>query len=79
MDGCSSSSTFAPGRARWQDRLERPWGWLAGGCHPNRPTLATIEAAGFAVEELEQGDLPGQPRLVRSYVLGAARPGVRPR
>ena len=61
-----------PRRARWQDRLERPWGWIAGGCHPNRPTLATIEAAGFAVEELEQGELPGQPRLVRSYVLGAA-------
>ncbi|MDP9228385.1 MAG: class I SAM-dependent methyltransferase, partial [Actinomycetota bacterium] len=22
----------------WQDRLERPWGAVAGGCHPNRPT-----------------------------------------
>jgi SAM-dependent methyltransferase len=66
-----------PKRARWQDRLERPWGWIAGGCHPNRPTLATIEAAGFEVTELEQGELPGQPRLVRSYVLGvAARRGL---
>jgi SAM-dependent methyltransferase len=26
----------APRLARWQDRLERPWGWLAGGWHPNR-------------------------------------------
>jgi ubiquinone/menaquinone biosynthesis C-methylase UbiE len=59
--------------ARWQDRLERPWGWIAGGCHPNRPTLSTIEAAGFEVTELEQGELPGQPPLVRPYVLGVAR------
>jgi ubiquinone/menaquinone biosynthesis C-methylase UbiE len=59
-------------RARWQDRLERPWGVIAGGCHPNRPTLATIEAAGFQVTELEQGELPGQPSLVRPYVLGVA-------
>jgi SAM-dependent methyltransferase len=27
-----------PRLARWQDRLERPWGWLVGGCHPNRDT-----------------------------------------
>jgi SAM-dependent methyltransferase len=63
-----------PKRARWQDRLERPWGFVAGGCHPNRPTLSTIEAAGFEVTELEQGDLPAQPRLVRPYVVGAATP-----
>jgi SAM-dependent methyltransferase len=65
-------------RARWQDRLERPWGVIAGGCHPNRPTLATIEAAGLEVTELEQGELPGQPRLVRPYVLGTARRPATP-
>jgi ubiquinone/menaquinone biosynthesis C-methylase UbiE len=26
----------SPRLARWQDRLERPWGALARGCHPNR-------------------------------------------
>jgi ubiquinone/menaquinone biosynthesis C-methylase UbiE len=61
-----------PGRARWQDRLERPWGFVAGGCHPNRRTLAAIEAAGFEVGELEQGELPAMPRLVRPYVRGVA-------
>ena len=25
-----------PRLARWQDRLERPWGWVGRGCHPNR-------------------------------------------
>ncbi len=34
-----------PSAARWQDRLERPWGWFGRGCHPNRDTLATIEAS----------------------------------
>lgn len=61
-----------PGRAHWQDRLERPWGFIAGGCHPNRRTLAAIEAAGFQVGELEQGELPALPRLVRPYVRGVA-------
>jgi ubiquinone/menaquinone biosynthesis C-methylase UbiE len=63
-----------PGTARWQDRLERPWGWIAGGCHPNRPTLSTIEAAGFEVTEVESGELPGQVALVRPYVMGTAVP-----
>jgi ubiquinone/menaquinone biosynthesis C-methylase UbiE len=61
-----------PARARWQDLLERPWGFVAGGCHPNRRTLAAIEAAGFEVDELEQGELPSMPRLVRPYVRGVA-------
>jgi SAM-dependent methyltransferase len=59
-------------RARWQDRLERPWGFIAGGCHPNRRTLASIETAGFQLEELEEGELPGLPRLVRPFVRGSA-------
>jgi ubiquinone/menaquinone biosynthesis C-methylase UbiE len=69
----------SPKLARWQDRLERPWGFVAGGCHPNRRTLETIESAGFEVVDLEQGELPGQVPLVRPYVLGTAeKAGVRP-
>lgn len=62
--------------ARWQDRLERPWGWLAGGCHPNRNTAAAITAAGFRVVELERFDLQAMPPPVRPHVLGIAQ---RPR
>ncbi|MBA3691569.1 MAG: class I SAM-dependent methyltransferase, partial [Actinobacteria bacterium] len=31
----------APGSrlSRWQDRLRRPWGMVAGGCTPNRDTV----------------------------------------
>jgi ubiquinone/menaquinone biosynthesis C-methylase UbiE len=61
-----------PKLAGWQDRLERPWGWFAGGCHPNRRTLEAIEAAGFDVIELEREDLPDIPRLVKPNIMGVA-------
>ena len=61
-----------PRRARWQDRLSRPWSVIADGCHPNRETLAAIESAGFVVQELERSELPVGPKLVRPYVLGRA-------
>jgi ubiquinone/menaquinone biosynthesis C-methylase UbiE len=64
-----------PRLAGWQDRLERPWGWIAGGCHPNRRTLEEIKAAGFNVVDVEHDDLPDIPRLVRPSIQGtAARP-----
>lgn len=40
--------------AGWQDRLQRPWSWVNGGCHPNRATLEVIEAAGFRIDRLER-------------------------
>jgi ubiquinone/menaquinone biosynthesis C-methylase UbiE len=65
-----------PRLARWQDRLERPWGWLAGGCHPNRDTVAAITAAGLRVVQLDRFDLQAMPPLARPHVLGVAE---RPR
>jgi SAM-dependent methyltransferase len=68
-----------PRLARWQDRLERPWGWLAGGCHPNRDVMAAIAAAEFHVLEQERFDFQIMPPLVRPHVLGVAqRPASRP-
>jgi ubiquinone/menaquinone biosynthesis C-methylase UbiE len=64
-----------PGLARWQDRLEGIWGYLAAGCHPNRDTLAAIEASGFAVEDLERERFPKAPPLVRPLVSGRATRG----
>ena len=61
-----------PRLARWQDRLERPWGWLVGGCHPNRDTVAAITAAGLRVVELDRFDLPAMPPPARPHVLGVA-------
>jgi SAM-dependent methyltransferase len=67
-----------PGMARWQDRLEGPWRLFADGCHCNRDTLAAIEAAGFAVEDSSEGELPQAPPLIRPLVRGTAVAGTRP-
>ena len=57
--------------ARWQDRLERPWGWIAGGCHPNRDTAATLRAAGFELELTEE-EFPKAPPLAQPVLRGTA-------
>ena len=36
---------------RVQDFLQPAWTKVAGGCHPNRRTVETVEAAGFSIEE----------------------------
>lgn len=62
-----------PRRARWQDRLERPWGWLGAGCHPNRDTAATLSER-FDVSGLEPDAMPKAPSLVKPLIRGVARP-----
>ena len=59
--------------ARWQDRLERPWGFIAGGCHPNRPTGQALADAGFWIDSLEEGELPKAPPIVKPLIRGVAR------
>jgi ubiquinone/menaquinone biosynthesis C-methylase UbiE len=68
-----------PGFARWQDWLERPWGWFAGGCHPNRATDQLIAGAGFWIDSLERDKLPKLGPLIRPLIRGVAiRPtGIR--
>src|SRR5262245_1496527 len=40
-----------PWGARAQDVIQPAWTWFAGGCHPNRDTERTVEAAGFVIGE----------------------------
>jgi ubiquinone/menaquinone biosynthesis C-methylase UbiE len=67
-----------PKLAKWQDRLEKPWGVLAGGCHPNRDTRAAMERAGFTVTIDEESELPIVPKLVKPYIAGHATLAGRP-
>lgn len=61
------------GRARWQDRLEGPWGWLMGGCHPNRDSGPLIAEA-FDIPPPEPGEFPGPgTALVKPLISGTAR------
>jgi len=62
------------GTARWQDRLERPWGWFGRGCHPNRDTVAMINESALEIGELERDIMPKAPPIVRPLVVGEARP-----
>lgn len=45
--------------ARWQNRLDRVWGRIAGGCHLNRSIADLIGGAGFRIETLDTMYLPG--------------------
>jgi ubiquinone/menaquinone biosynthesis C-methylase UbiE len=67
-------SPDSPRLARWQDRLERPWGWLGAGCHPNRPTAETLHEAGFELERLDRERMPKAPPIVRPVIRGSATP-----
>lgn len=62
-----------PGLARWQDRLEKPWRFLADGCHCNRDTVALIEGSAFALDQLERGALPKAVPIVKPLARGSAR------
>ena len=60
-----------PGTARLQDRMN----WLnrlVVCCDCNRPTLGTIEQAGFTVADVEHTELPKAPPFVRPAVTGSA-------
>ncbi|HEX2265218.1 MAG TPA: class I SAM-dependent methyltransferase, partial [Solirubrobacterales bacterium] len=47
-----------PGLAKWQDRLEGPWRFLADGCHCNRDAVSKISAAGFDLGDVERPEFP---------------------
>jgi ubiquinone/menaquinone biosynthesis C-methylase UbiE len=62
------------GVRRWQDRLTPAWRSISGGCHLNRPIQAMIEGAGFRVDRIETGYMPGLKPMTFMYE-GSARPG----
>ena len=61
-----------PRTARWQDRFEKPWRFLADGCHCNRDTEANLRASSFALESIDHGVLPKSPPIVRPLISGVA-------
>lgn len=58
--------------ARWQDRLNRPWGWCAGGCNCNRDTVSLIRSSPLRLDQVRSGELRGLVPLVRPLVVGVA-------
>ncbi|HEX8104847.1 MAG TPA: class I SAM-dependent methyltransferase [Solirubrobacteraceae bacterium] len=61
-----------PGVARRQDRVLPVWRFVADGCHPNRDTLAALEASSLQVEDVSHERLPKAPTFVRPLIVGSA-------
>jgi ubiquinone/menaquinone biosynthesis C-methylase UbiE len=61
------------GVRRWQDRLTPVWRRISGGCHLNRPIRSMIEGAGFRIDRIETGYIPG-PKPMTFMYEGSARP-----
>jgi hypothetical protein len=61
-----------PATARLQDRMN----WLnriVVCCDCNRPTLDSIQGAGFTVTQVEHAMLPKAPKFVSPAIIGSAR------
>ena len=55
------------GVQKWQNRLTPAWRRFAGGCHLNRPIAEMIRTAGFAIDNLRTGYLPGPKPMTFTY------------
>jgi ubiquinone/menaquinone biosynthesis C-methylase UbiE len=64
--------------ARWQDRVTPLWRRMFAGCHPNRDTVASIEAAGFRLDALQRFLPPVPLSALTPHVQGAATPRSSP-
>lgn len=66
---------LAPDEAvrKWQSWLTPAWRRLSGGCHLNRPIRTMIEDAGFHLDRLKTGYMPG-PKPMTFMYEGVARP-----
>jgi ubiquinone/menaquinone biosynthesis C-methylase UbiE len=66
---------MAPDRnvRRWQGWLTPAWKRISGGCHLNRPISTMIESAGFRIDRVETGYMPG-PKAMTFMYEGSARP-----
>ena len=65
---------FAPtsrALAKWQDRVTPLYNLV--GCHPNRDTLAALEASELGVETVRHGEVPKAPKVERPLIVGSAR------
>jgi ubiquinone/menaquinone biosynthesis C-methylase UbiE len=61
-----------PSSARWQDRFEKPWRFVADGCHCNRDTEANLRASSFEVDSINHTKMPKAAPIVRPLIRGTA-------
>lgn len=61
-----------PGLAKWQDRFAPLWRRCGHGCNCNRPTPDLIRGSRFESIEMEEGQFPKSPPIVRPLSIGRA-------
>jgi ubiquinone/menaquinone biosynthesis C-methylase UbiE len=61
-----------PGVRKWQDRLNPVWKKIAGGCNINREIPATLDEAGFKVQQIDTMYLPKTPKIAAFQYWGHA-------
>ena len=52
---------------KWQDRINRPWMALGGGCHLNRDIPSLLRAGGFEIQTMDTMYLPGWKPATFNY------------
>ena len=58
---------------KWQHRLTPAWSASSGGCHLDRPIARLVADAGFKIDPMQSGYMPG-PRIMTFMYEGCARP-----
>ncbi len=71
---CEHGLSDNPSTAKWQNRLNSPWHFIAGGCNINRDVTSMVKAAGFGLESHENFTLEKTPAVLGYHHFGTARP-----
>lgn len=58
--------------ARWQDRMNKPWGAIADGCNCNRDTAQLLTDGGFDLSDVSDDRWKLVPPLVKPLISGVA-------
>jgi ubiquinone/menaquinone biosynthesis C-methylase UbiE len=61
-----------PRVAKWQDRIAPAWRKIGHGCNCNRATPDRIRRSRFGDVQIEEGELPKAPPIVRPLRTGRA-------
>ena len=69
---CEHGQAPDPKVRRFQNWLNPVWGRFSGGCHLNRPIDALVNSAGFDIDVLNCGYIPG-PKFASYNYWGTAK------
>jgi ubiquinone/menaquinone biosynthesis C-methylase UbiE len=57
---------------KWQNRLNKLWGKIFGGCHLNRTVIENIQSSGFSIDWSKSHYIKGMPKFASYISFGVA-------